>query len=240
MIVYDAHAHKGEGNAECALREKMGILTMLSAGTPEQAKAAFEIARQYPVHSVTVGLHPWHAAEYAVSDMLPWMEQAPLIGEIGLDSVWCDVPMAVQRAAFVRQLDTATAMHKPVVLHTKGCEAEIAEIIAGYDMPIIVHWYSGSIDVLQAYLDRDCYFTIGPDIANNPSVQAVASRVSADRILFETDGMSAVSWAIGDVPMTALPDILTNSVNIAAGLRKEMPERLCEQANANYKGLLHL
>ena len=238
MIVFDAHAHV-HGEAETVLRQTMGIRTMISAGNPAQAEASFETAARYPVHTMTAGLHPWYTAEFSPEDMRIYMERTPLIGEIGMDCVWCDVPMDVQRKAFVRQLDMAREMKKPVVLHTKGCEREIAEIIGNYDVPFIVHWYSGPVEDLAPYLDMDCYFTIGPSAGVDPAVQAVAKRAKEDRILFETDGMDAVTWAIGETPVSDLAKVLENSVRIAARIRGCDAEQLARCANANYMHLVN-
>jgi len=238
MIVYDAHAHL-HSREETELRQLLGIRTMISAGTPEQAQEAFEVAAHFPVHTVTAGLHPWYTAQFSPEDMRIYMEKTPLIGEIGMDCVWCDVPLSVQESAFIRQLDMAREMKKPVVLHTKGCEAQIARIISGYDMQFVVHWFSGSGEDLQPYLDMNCMFTIGPGIANDSCVQLVAARVPDDRLLFETDGMEAVSWAIGETPVEKLTDVLENSVRIAAGLRNADAQMLAALSNDNYMRLLN-
>ena len=63
------------------------------------------LAETYPVLTPTVGVHPWHADAVSLNDLLPYMECAALVGEIGLDSVWCDTPMAAQRKVFAAQLD---------------------------------------------------------------------------------------------------------------------------------------
>jgi len=85
MIVYDAHAHL-HSREETELRQLLGIRTMISAGTPEQAQEAFEVAAHFPVHTVTAGLHPWYTAQFSPEDMRIYMEKTPLIGENGLRS----------------------------------------------------------------------------------------------------------------------------------------------------------
>lgn len=236
MIVYDAHAHAGD-EAELGLRRQLGLCTMLSCGNPQQAKAVQALCAASPVLSMTAGIHPWYAEHTRLEEMLPFMESAVLVGEIGLDSVWCETPMRAQQTAFSRQLDWAAANSKGIVLHTKGCEAEIARRVDGFPHPVIVHWYSGSQDALEHFLAQGCYFTIGPDIAVNPAVQAVARLAPDDRILFETDGMDAVRWAIGHADTADLPHILEGSVRAAAALRGQDAQRLCEAANKNYRRL---
>lgn len=237
MIVYDAHAHAGDAQ-ELALRQRLGIRTMLSCGTAAQAARGQALAERYPVLTMTAGLHPWYAAAERLTELLPYMEACALVGEIGLDSVWCDTPMPVQRRAFSAQLDWAAAHGMGVVLHTKGCETEIARAIAGFPHPVVVHWYSGGPDALDRFLAEDCYFTVGPDAAHNPCVQAVAKQAAEDRLLFETDGMDAVRWALGDVPTAQLPDVLAASVRAAAALRGQSPETLAQNANGSFCRLL--
>lgn len=237
MIVYDAHAHAGDAQ-ELALRQRLGLRTMLSCGSAAEAARGQALAVRYPVLTITAGLHPWHAETERLSGLLPYMETCALVGEIGLDSVWCGVPLPVQRRAFSAQLDWAAAHGKGIVLHTKGCEREIARAIEGFPHPVIVHWYSGDSGALDRFLAQDCYFTVGPDVARNPSVQAVARLALEDRLLFETDGMDAVRWALGDVPTARLPDVLIASVCAAAALRGQSPESIIQNANGSFCRLL--
>ena len=236
-VVYDAHAHAADAD-ELALRQQLGLRTMLSCGNPEQASAVQALCAASPAFSMTAGIHPWYAENTRLADMLPYMEQACLVGEIGLDSVWCTTPITAQRRAFASQLDWAAAHGKGIVLHTKGMEEEIARMVRGFPHPVVVHWYSGGMDALNAFLTQGCYFTIGPDIAVNPSVQAVAKLAPDDRILFETDGMDAVRWALGDIPSVDLPRVLYSSVCAAAKLRNQDPQTLLEYANGNFLRLL--
>jgi len=236
-VVYDAHAHAGAAE-ELVLRRQLGVRTMLSCGNPQQAKAVQALCAASSVFAMTAGIHPWYADSTRLADMLPHMEQAALVGEIGLDCVWCTTPMDAQKKAFAAQLDWAAANGKGVVLHTKGMEREIARMTEGFPHPVVVHWYSGDMDALEAFLSQGCHFTVGPDVAQNPSVQAVARLAPDDRILFETDGMDAVRWAVGDVPTTDLPHMLYASVRAAAKLRGQPPQTLLEYANGNFQRLL--
>lgn len=238
MTVFDAHAHAGTSTLESEIRQRCGIRTMLSCGNPTQAARGEALCRTYPIFTMTAGIHPWYAAEVSLAQMLPHMERAALVGEIGLDSVWCTTPMDCQRRAFDAQLDWAAAHGRGIVLHTKGCEGEIARMVQGFPHPVLVHWYSGGEEALHTFLEMGCYFTIGPDVAQNPAVQAVAQLAPDSRILFETDGMDAVRWAQGDLPTELLPNVLQKSVRCAAALRHQSPEILLEHANGNFLRLL--
>lgn len=190
-IFTDAHTHIGS-QAEQRERNEARILSLVCGSTPREAEHVVKMGGRYAIP--TCGLHPWHAAKYRVEEMAAWMEQCPVIGEIGMDSVWCQVPLEIQEKAFRRQLKLACEAGKPVILHTKGQEKRIAGIIREYPNRYLVHWYSCD-HYLKEFLALDCYFSIGPDVWWNPAVRQVAEDVPADRILAETDGLDSVRWA---------------------------------------------
>ena len=189
-MLIDAHAHF-KGPEELAARAN--VRTLFCGTDPETAAEALALRGENRLASC--GLHPWHSDRFTVSDMLPFIKESAALGEIGLDSAWCDVDMAVQRRAFAEQLDLARQLGLPVILHTKGMEGEIAKAIRPCPVPKLVHWYSCT-EYLDDYLAQGCYFTVGPDYETNPAVQAVLRRVPLDRVLTETDGLDAVAWAL--------------------------------------------
>ena len=195
-MVTDAHAHV-KTKAEALARIREGIPTMVCGTDPEDARWVMELCHMPEAEEIlfpVFGLHPWYADQWKVEDMMPYLEKCQVIGEIGMDSLWCNVPLKRQKEVLEKQLQIAAEWKKPVVLHTKDQEREILELIRKYPNIYLVHWYSAEHD-LDGYLDLDCYFSIGPDVIWNPAVQQVARRVPENRILLETDGMDAVKWA---------------------------------------------
>ena len=198
-MLIDAHAHYHRPDE---LPARRGVRTLFCGTNPETA--AQVLALRGENHLVSCGLHPWQADRFTVADMLPYIRQSAALGEIGLDSVWTDVDMDIQRRAFTEQLDLAQRLGMPVILHTKGMEGEIARTLRPFIVPKLVHWYSCE-DYLDEYIDQGCWFTVGPDHAGNPAVQAVIRRVPLDRLLTETDGLDAVAWALN---RPATPDMI--------------------------------
>ena len=234
--ICDAHAHLGSG-AETVARRAQGVRTALCGTDPENACLVADACAQEALFAPTYGLHPWKTARFDVREMEPWLAKCRVIGEIGLDSVWCDVPACDQRPAFARQLDIAREMDKRVLLHTKGCEAEIARMVAARNVPCVVHWYSCA-QHLERYLDLDSYFTIGPDIFTNPAVREVARRAPRGRLLVETDGLSAVEWAQGrPTQPEKLGALLEAMLKEAAAIRGEAPEDMRREAAEAYRQL---
>ncbi len=213
---------------EIALRCEMGVVTFLSSGTPWE----WEFVRQFASWEsllFSFGIHPWYAEQFAAEplELTEAYRMCDAVGEIGMDCVWCEIPLLVQRKVFERQLQIAADLKKPVILHTKGMEPEISDMIRGFPEPVCVHWYSGDLKSLEAFLKQDCYFTLGPDLARNmlgkesrtlhgvkdaesqdftvlPCERAgrglyqyMLREIPVNRLFVETDGISAVAWAKG-------------------------------------------
>ena len=197
----DMHAHictyEEEARAleELAYRSAAGIHTWFSTGTPGQYQVVNGLLQKLPysaasLFSVTFGIHPWFADQWDPADWTSLYRSCPVIGEIGMDSLWCDVPLKRQEKVFETQLAIAADLKKPVVLHTKDCEQKIAQIIKDHPYPILVHWYSGDCKTLRQFLDQGCYFTLGPD-----ADMLLLQNVPADHMFVETDGLDAILWA---------------------------------------------
>ena len=169
----DLHAHLIHTNEkkllrdEIAFRRAAGIFTCFSAGSPAELELLKDICPPgtalHGTEMISFGIHPWNAADWNPSKYSDLYQETALIGEIGLDTLWCDVPYETQLRCFLQQLEIAAKLKKPVILHTKNCEEEIADLIADFPEPVCVHWYSGSIQTLRRFLSKGCYFTFAPN-----------------------------------------------------------------------------
>lgn len=234
MRMIDIHAHlsytkktDGEEKEELDFRRAKGIVTCFSTGTPEEWTKLVPWMKRAEILN-SFGIHPWYADRYLPEQCREYLESCDFIGEIGMDSVWCQVPLKIQKRVFEKQLQVAADLGKPVLLHTKGQERAIREVIQDFPGKICVHWYSGTERDLDGYLEKDCYFTLGPDLAENKSEekQAVYSRilteVPAERLFVETDGISAVAWArdVETLDITEIPIVLQKNMEYAAKWKK--------------------
>ncbi len=236
MKLVDAHTHIDPAqHAAAATLAGRGLWQLVAATRPDQCQLVADLARCSERIIPTFGLHPWYAADFPEDVMDAWLHQAQIIGEIGLDTVWATTPLDRQRAVFLHQLELAVQLRKPVMLHTKGAEAEILQLLQQHTPPqTIVHWYSGPPEHLPGYIDLGCYFTLGPDIQQNPAVREVCRQVPLNRLLTETDGTGAVTWAL-DQPCTLndVPDVLRATLAEAAAIKGVSVELMQEQVYEN-------
>ena len=193
----------------------------------------FAFLKEQGFSVISAGIHPWKADTADWAEMEPVLREAAVVGEIGLDSVWCNVDMAVQRQVFHRQLALAAQLKKPVILHTKGMEREVLDTIHQYPNRYLVHWYSCE-EHLTDYIALGCWFTLGPDVRSD-----VAQAVPLDRLLIESDGLEGIAWAYGQsVTAAEYPHAMGRTLREAARLRDMDEAVLLGQMEGNLEGFL--
>lgn len=249
MMLIDMHAHinaflKPQADEELRLRKQSGLVTCFSSGTPEEWRF-MQAYKERPELLFSFGLHPWYADRYTTQECRTALEQCDIVGEIGMDSVWCRVSLQRQQKMLEQQLQLAADQKKPVILHTKGQEERIADLMQGFPEKICVHWYSGSEKTLKRYMALDCYFTLGPDTAQLCKAGGLLQRqmlteIPQDRLFVETDGIGAVAWAMQKehMELTQIPAVLMENLTYAANQKGQTPETLAKQMQANLDAFL--
>lgn len=191
-----------------------------------------------PQMAISAGIHPWKADVTDWKIMEPILQKANVIGEIGLDNVWCQVDMEIQRKVFLQQLELAVQLQKPVILHTKGMEKEILEMIRQFPNRYLVHWYSCE-NYLEKYIQMGCWFTVGPAVLQDKAVEAVARKVPSDRLLIESDGIDGISWGLGrEVGVSNYIEAMEAHLYAVAELRGCESEKLWKQMRKNLKDFI--
>lgn len=232
--LYDAHTHlKTEKEIEDYFSSN--IMGVASVGTALEYKMLSEIKNENLL--ISTGVHPWTANNDELLKLMPFMKISKIIGEIGLDNEWTDNDIKNQISVFKKQLEYAQKNNKPVILHTKGMEKEVLDIIKNYDNKYLIHWYSTE-KYVQNYIDRGYYFTIGPSVLWDDNVMNLAKKVPIDRVLVETDGIDAVKWAYDnycDSKDITYRKTLINSINKISKIKNISAELLAKIIETNFK-----
>ncbi len=210
-MIIDTHTHL-EPQHYAKIRELLKqndirlLVNALNVNEYQKLQDAFTHEIQTKQIQLSFGIHPWDADTQKIShhnnplnkftpELTKIFHEIPVIGEIGLDNYWGKAPLETQTNIFIAQLDIAQKLHKPVILHTKGQEKQIAEIIAKYTMPKLIHWYDDT-EFIDAYLAQNCYFTINPDYLKNNKIREMVKRVPLEKLLVESDGITGLEWAL--------------------------------------------
>ena len=146
----------------------------------------------HPEVRVAVGVHPHRAAMLdgaALKELrhLAGDGRVVAIGEIGIDLSGRSAPRAVQERAFLRQLDLASELGLPVVVHVRDAGAEVRSLLAGRRLRGQLHCYSEGPDELPAWRALGLVPSFaGPVTYRANGALRAAARV-ADALLVETD-----------------------------------------------------
>lgn len=144
------------------------------------------------------GIHPSQAYLYAdrLSEIDMYIEESPLIGEIGLDYLWVDpININAQKKVFRYLSQKAVEQDKFMIIHTKDAESDILEILTDIRAKkVIIHWYSGSEKIFNEYSKLGWYFTFGVETKKSKNIHNLLDLTPPDKILAETDSPVGIEW----------------------------------------------
>ena len=155
---------------------------------------AIALAKKDSRFDVAVGIHPsdvkklnddiWNKfIEYSSN---PYVKA---IGEIGLDYYWDKDNKDDQKDIFIRQIEIANKLNKPILVHSRDAMQDTFDIMKKYPAKGVMHCYSGSREMAKEFMKLGYYLSIGGPVtyknANEP--KEVAKIIDNDKILIETD-----------------------------------------------------
>jgi TatD DNase family protein len=192
--VIDTHAHLDaldDPVAAVARAREVGVERIVAIGSGlESTRSTLAIAeREEGVHAA-VGIHPHQAGDGEPLEELRRLAAggAVAIGEIGLDFFRDYAPRDAQRRVFDDQLQLATDLRLPVVVHTRAAEEETMRMLAGFPGTVVLHCFS-SPELLAEATERGYYVSFAGNVTypKADELREAAHWVPADRILAETD-----------------------------------------------------
>jgi TatD DNase family protein len=240
--VIDTHAHldacADRPSALIRRARSAGVDRIVTVGTGiESCRAALELAELHEEVVAALGIDPHQAgdAEAARTDELRELlahEQAVAVGETGLDYFRDRAPRERQRKLFEAQLELASELGKPVVIHTRDAESDTADVLAAFDGTVVMHCFS-SPGLLATSIERGYYVSFAGNVTypKASDLRAAAAQVPAERILAETDSPYLAPQARRGRPNEPANVVLT--VTELAKARGEDPDELGAQIDAN-------
>jgi TatD DNase family protein len=236
--VIDTHAHlDGCEAAPSKLLERAraaGVDRVITIGSGiASCRVALEIARKENGVFAALGIHPHQAGGPEASDeaiaeleALVADERAVAVGETGLDFYRDWAPRQDQRRLFRAQIELASRLGRPVVIHNRDADAELATALALFDGPVILHCFS-STGLLPIALERGYYVSFAGNLtfAKAGELREAACQVPADRILAETD-----SPYLAPEPLRGRPNEPANVVHTVSALAEVRGEDAAELA----------
>lgn len=161
----------------------------------KEAHRAISLAKEDGMFDVAVGFHPCdlydvNEDDFKQLEQLIALPEVVAVGEIGLDYYWKDVDPQTQKDGFIRQIELANRIHKPILIHMREATKDTIEILQEHSkVSGIMHCYSGSIETAKEVLKLGMYISVGGPLTfkNARGLPEVIKDVPLERLFVETD-----------------------------------------------------
>ena len=155
----------------------------------------FELKEKYPYIDIAFGYHPEDVKDITEDD-LAYMEETIkdpriiAIGEIGLDYYWDKTFKEEQKKLFVRQIELANRIGKPILIHSRSRAQDTYDILKQHaQVKVLMHCFGESAEMMREYLKLGYYIAFGGVVtfknARIPKENVIS--VPLDRLMLETD-----------------------------------------------------
>ena len=262
MKLIDTHLHLSASDYKDDLQEVIerakssGVEYMITIGSgygAENYRDAISISERYNLF-FAVGVHPHDADlgfkngfsvrdydlrfEGIIRDIREVASHKGMvgIGEIGLDFYYDHSPRDIQKRTFLRFLELAIELDKPVIIHSRDSFEDTIGIIrefAGRGLRGVFHCFSGDVEQAGVVLDLGFYISI-PGIVTfkkAETMREVARYIPEDRLLIETDAPF-----LAPVPYRGKrnePSYILETYKAVAGIRGMSIDLLAERVIMN-------
>jgi TatD DNase family protein len=203
-MLIDAHAHltfdELSSQIDAVLKRSIaaGVTGWVTIGTtPDENAKAVVLASRFENMYATLGIHPHYAKDVTAGDVERFGELAAnpkvvAIGETGLDFHYNFSKQEAQKDIFRRELEIASQLQLPVVVHSRNAYNETIEILDEF-LPrlkrVVIHCFTYSPQEAKAFLDRGCWisFTGVVTFKSAEAAREAVAVVPVSRMMVETD-----------------------------------------------------
>ncbi|MCI5773745.1 MAG: TatD family hydrolase [Erysipelotrichaceae bacterium] len=155
---------------------------------------ALALAKEDPRFKVAVGIHP---SDVKNLDEKTWeqfltyanKEEVCAIGEIGLDYYWDKDNKEQQKAYFIKQIEIAKSLNKPIIVHSRDALQDTFDILKEHRCKGVLHCYSGSKEMAVEFEKLGYYISLAGPVTfkNAHEPKEVAKAIALEHLLIETD-----------------------------------------------------
>ena len=236
----DSHCHLDYyRNPESAIRDaaEAEVLTVAITSRPSQYRHLKALVGDDPAFRIGLGFHPELAGSYdephELLIMRDYFPEATWIGEIGLDGNFIGVPTLEKQRRVLDEILGLGVGDKVLSVHSIAAEEVVVDMLKDAKAGgVVMHGYSGDMDVAERALDLGFYFSVNPWSFDSEEGIAFAKWVPAERLMVETDGPFS-TWG----GRSAGPGDIPGMVDRLAELRQVDPVTLLAQSARNFYDL---
>ena len=252
MSYIDSHAHifydgKEDGYAIVDRIIEKGLKKVLIVCcTLQEANYAIELANKDNRFDVAFGIHPSDCKDYSLSYLDKVLEicsnpKVVAVGEIGLDYYWQKDNKEYQKEFFVKQIEIANKLNKPIIVHSRDAINDTYELLKKHlvNKKGIIHCFSSSVEMANEFIKLGYYISLGGPITFKNAIEPknVAKHVPLDRLLLETD-----SPFLAPMPYRGKknePNYVEYVYKQVAELKEILLDEVINSVNSNYERLFY-
>ena len=154
-----------------------------------------EISNKYDGVYCALGIHPSEVQKAKDDDFeeiikLSTDKKVVAIGECGLDYYWDKSFVEEQKRAFLKQIEIAKTLKKPLIVHDREAHPDTFEMLKDIkEIPVIMHCFSGSWEFAKECIKKGFYIALGGVVTfkNAKKVHEIAKNIPLEHLLLETD-----------------------------------------------------
>ncbi|GLX81922.1 TatD family hydrolase [Thalassotalea eurytherma] len=212
--------------------------------TLEEFPSMVEKTKQFPNVWLSCGAHPLNQEQMIDADNLFALadnERVVAIGETGLDYFYAPETQAVQQDSFVKHIQVANKINKPLIIHTRDAQQDTLDIMRAENAQNcggILHCFTETWEMAKQAIDMGFYISFSGIVTfkNAAALREVAKKVPDDRILIETDAPY-----LAPVPHRGKQNQPAYVIEVAkhlASIRGQSVEHIAQTTSQNFKQLL--
>jgi len=186
---------------------------------------------------LSAGLHPWYVGsdwekQLRILGKVAGKKQVILIGEAGLDKL-CKIDFALQQMVFLRQIQLAEEVQKPLIIHCVKAWPELIAIRKKVlpSVPWVIHGFRGKPELAGELLDLGFYLSFGEKF-NTESVRITP----LERLCTETDEsklhIEEIYQKISETRGTAVEVLIEKANRLFVNKEREFVDIHTHQAEA--------
>jgi len=192
---------------------------------------------------LAAGIHPHQAKELNLNHLdsirkLAEEKKIVAVGEIGLDFHYNFSPPEKQLEAFRLQLELASELRLPVIIHSRLAAEKILESIrtAGFTGQGILHCFTESWSLAKALVDEGFLVSFSGILTykNSEEQREVAKRLPLESLLVETDSPYLTPFPEKKTWKRNEPALVVSTARELARLKNLSLEKLAEATTENF------
>lgn len=186
-----------------------GMKYLINSGVnPKTNRKSLELSKKYSFVKCSFGLYPVDSIiekvgsnvsddyireieGFSVDSEIKWIEEHKedciALGEVGLDYQVAPDYKEEQKEVFLKAIDLARRLNKPLIIHSRKAEADALELLNGQSLKVILHCFSGKKSLIKKGIEQGYYFSVPPVIERLEHFNHLVRLVPLNFLLTETD-----------------------------------------------------